>query len=105
MMAGFKVGDWVVYEKQKHGTCPGRRAKVVHPSEHGETYSYIVEKFWIVAKDCGDGTLELLTRRGKRHQVAIGDCHLRLANWWERFWHRQRFPQPPQNPVHLQHSS
>ena len=39
-----------------------------------------------------DGTIELVTRRGKVHQVKADDPRLRPARLWERWMYRDRFP-------------
>lgn len=88
----FKPGDWVIYRKQKVSTSPGPRAKQTSPAPKGETYSYIVEKYWTVKDVLGEGQICLSTRRGKQHNVAQDDPHLRKANWWERWLFRARFP-------------
>lgn len=103
-MSRFRTGDLVVFCKTKQSARPGPRAKAVHPAEHGDTYSYLVDKFWVVARECDDGTLELLTRRGKKHHVAAGDPCLRHAHWWERLWYRSRFPSLAES-VEVQHSN
>ncbi len=87
----MKPGDWVVYTKPKYGVAPGPRAKEVSPNRHGEGYSYVVEKFWIVAESLSDGRLKLRTRRGKEHVVRADDSNLRRARWWERWYYRDRF--------------
>lgn len=92
----FRVGDKVIYLKEKHSTSPGPRAQDVSPAPKGETYSYLVEKYWIVQEVQDDGTIILLTRTGKQHAVQPDDLHLRHAKWWERWWHRRRFPELPQ---------
>ena len=38
---------------------PGPRAHHIHPAPFGETYQYIVEKYWTVRGRASDGTLEL----------------------------------------------
>jgi len=103
-MNGFKTGDQVVFCKTKQSARPGPRAKDVHPAEHGETYSYLVDKFWVVSRECEDGALELMTRRGKKHRVFVGDPGLRHAHWWERLWYRHRFPILTDG-VEVQHSN
>ena len=40
--------DLVVYSKQKHSVSPGPRAREVDAAARGETYSYTVDKFWII---------------------------------------------------------
>ena len=91
MSQNWKVGDWAIYRKQKRSESPGPRAENVHPDEHGEKYTYVVEKYWVVEQINEDGTLQLLTRRGKRHTVDVTDSRLRRPNWWERFVLSNRF--------------
>jgi hypothetical protein len=88
----LKPGDAVVYQISKVSTDPGPRAKDVHPAAFGETYSYIVDKYWTVAEIQANGNLVLVTRRGKRHVVSPSDPCLRSARWWERWIYRERFP-------------
>lgn len=90
-MKGMKPGDWVVYRKSKFGVAPGPRAKDVAPVQHGDGYSYLVEKFWVVSERLADGKLRLRTRRGKEHVVRSDDANLRAARWWERLLYRERF--------------
>ena len=87
----LKVGDWVIYRKQKRSEIPGPRAKAVHPDEHGDKYTYIVEKYWVVEEIHPDGQLQLVTKRGKRHVVDTADPRLRTPNWWERVILSNRF--------------
>lgn len=87
----FQAGDWVIYRKTKQSLHPGPRAQSVHAFEKGDGYSYVVEKFWIVAEIREDGALRLKTRRGKEHLVSPDDPQLRKANWWERWRYRSRF--------------
>ena len=86
-----KVGDWVIYRKQKTSTSPGPRAEAVLPASKGETYSYFVEKYWIVKEVLEDGRIVLRTRRGKEHVVEPGDQNLRHARFWERWLLGARF--------------
>ena len=90
MLNNLKSGDWVIYRKQKVSSSPGPRAQSTVPAAKGESYNYIVEKFWVVCA-VADGMAELITRRGKRHQVALDDHRLRRARWWERLIHGSRF--------------
>ena len=92
MAQNFRPGDPVIYRATKHSAHPGPRAQAVSAETNGEGYSYVVDKFWVVAETHPDGQLVLRTRRGKTHQLAADDPRLRLANWWERFWFRNRFP-------------
>jgi hypothetical protein len=86
----FKPGDLVIYVKGKHSSSPGPRAKHVWPAPAGETYTYTVDKLWVVARE-EDGKLILRTRRGKEHLVAQDDPHLRKPSVWERVRYRGRF--------------
>jgi hypothetical protein len=88
---GFQTGDWVVYRKTKHSPLPGPRADNVMPAQHGDDYTYTVDKYWVVEGVNNDGTLRLRTRRGKRHSIRTSDPSLRKARWWERFLYRSRF--------------
>lgn len=94
----YRTGDRVVYTASKHSTHPGRRAEAVSPERNGEGYSYAVKKFWRVAGVHADGTLTLVTRRGKQRVLPASDPQLRLAHWWENFFFRSRFPQLPASP-------
>ncbi len=91
MANGFRPGDQVIYRKTKFSRRPGPRASNVRPSSNGDSYTYIVDKFWIVQSVSDEGTLTLRTRTGKTHTVAVGDPLLRRANFWERWRHRDRF--------------
>jgi len=89
----YKSGDPVVYVVSKHSDHPGPRAESVQPEPNGEGYSYAVKKYWrIVEVDRQQGTVSVMTRRGKARQIRIGDPQLRLASWWERLLLSSRFP-------------
>lgn len=87
----FRKGDPVIFTKTKFSAHPGPRAEHIDPSSHGETYSYLVKKFWTVI-ECGDDHLVVQTRRGKRHRLNINDPALRTPNLWEQLRYRERFP-------------
>lgn len=89
----YSPGDPVIYRVTKHSAHPGPRAKEIWPSAHGENYTYVVDKFWIVAEIRDDGKLLLNTRRGKRHVVDSNDPLLRHPHWWEWVRYRNLFPQ------------
>jgi hypothetical protein len=76
---------------QKHSTSPGPRAKEVAAAPRGETYSYVVDKFWVVKQLLDDNQVLLITRTGKQHTVSMADPSLRPASWWERWMFRDRF--------------
>ena len=91
MTRQFKPGDFVVYSKQKVSKSPGPRASEVSPAAKGDTYAYVVDKYWIVSAINDDGTLTLRTRRGKEHVIPPDDPLLRHLTWWERLWHSGRY--------------
>jgi len=87
----WQPGDWAVYRKSKRSTNPGRRACRVKANSKGETYAYIVEKFWVVERVLPNGNLVLRTARGKTHQIDPEDPNLirpsllARIRWGERF--------------------
>lgn len=87
----FKPGDWVIFRKTKSTPHPGKRAENVVPAKGGDSYTYTVDKFWVVQDVRPDGTLLLRTRRGKLHTIPANDLSLRGANWWDRLRYRSRF--------------
>lgn len=89
----YRPGDRVIYTATKHSAHPGRRAQAVQPEQHGEGYWYDVKKYWVVAQVRPDGSLTVVTRRGKERAVAASDPRLRPARWWESIFLRSRFPQ------------
>ena len=86
------IGDWVIYRLTKYSTHPGPRAKGVRPQPAGDDYSYVVDKFWVVADVEEDGRLRLRTRKGKERVVDAKDRNLRSPRLWERVIYRSRFP-------------
>jgi hypothetical protein len=87
----FKRGDWVVVRRRKYSTHPGRRARDIEAAERGDYYSYVVDKFWVVADVLSNGHLLLTTRRGKRHTIDANDPELRRATFWDVIRYRARF--------------
>ena len=87
----LKHGDWVIYRKQKSSTSPGARATDVHPASRGDTYHYLVDKFWIVEEVIDGKQILLRTRRGKQNTIDANDPRLRRPRWWERLLYRNRF--------------
>lgn len=96
----YRVGDWVVYHKTKVSTSPGPRARCVVASQHGDDYSYVVNKFWVVAEVRANGMLVLVTKRGKQRIVNDHDPNLRRAKWWERFWFVDRYRAVQRTPTY-----
>jgi hypothetical protein len=95
------VGDPIVYCIQKVSSHPGRRARAIDPAPCGETYSYLVDKFWTVETVLDDGRIVAVTRTRKHHCLSPADPHLRKAGWVERLRHWSRFPQlnPPASAI------
>lgn len=87
----YSIGDWVIYRKSKMSPQPGPRAAQIAPSASGETYAYVVDKFWVVVDTGENGDLVLQTRRGKRHELSAEDPGLRHANWLDRLRYSRRF--------------
>jgi hypothetical protein len=92
----LQVGDWVIYRKSKQSAAPGPRAQQVSPSPKGETYNYVVDKFWIVTELMDGSHVKLKTRRGKEHIVPLDDRNLRLLTFWQRWLYRRRFQEVEQ---------
>ena len=91
MHENWKSGDWAVYRKSKCGANPGRRASQVIASSKGETYGYVVDKFWVVDEVLSDGRLRLITARGKVHMIDADDPNLRRPGMLQKFLWRERF--------------
>ena len=91
----YRPGDRVIYRLRKHSTSPGPRAHQIHAAVHGDCYDYFVDKQWLIARLFEDGKALIVTRRGKRRIVDLGDPHLRHAKWWERILYHGRFPRLP----------
>lgn len=87
-----KPGDPIIFRASKHGTRPGPRAEDIHPTAHGDDYSYQVDKFWVVQEAQEDGNLVLRTRRGKTRTVHVESPQLRKPSLLERWLYRDRFP-------------
>ena len=65
----YQVGDRVVFAVSKRSTRPGPRAKGIVPAAQGDSYSYTVDKFWMVVS-VEDDELTLVTRTGKEHRIS-----------------------------------
>jgi|ERR1700677_3374023 len=86
------VGDRIVYRKTKFSPLPGARAHHITASNKGENYTYLVDKYWVVADVLEDGRLVAKTRRGKLNFVRPDDPNLRKARLIESLIHRGLFP-------------
>ncbi len=91
----LKAGDRVVFTMSKRSVSPGPRARQVTPGTKGDQYSYVVDKYWTVNAVHDDGTVTLVTRRGKEHRIPLDTPSLRPANLWERLVYAGRFPSHP----------
>ncbi|MEM1070348.1 MAG: hypothetical protein AAGI63_15705 [Planctomycetota bacterium] len=87
----WSPGDWAVYRKSKRSTTPGPRAANVVATEKGETYTYVVDKFWVVESVLPDDQVQLRTKRGKTHVISLEDPNLRRPSWIQRLLWRDRF--------------
>ena len=90
-MVQFRVGDKIIYHKPKSSCRPGLRAKQVYPLEHGEAYHYVVDKYWKVDKVNEDGTLEVVTRTGKKNTLQASDPNISKAHLFHHLLYRERF--------------
>jgi len=88
---GWKPGDWVIYRLSKHGVAPGPRAHHVSACRKGESYNYIVDKFWVIEAIGSGGELHVRTPGGKTRVLSSQDPNLRRARWWHRFLWGKRF--------------
>jgi hypothetical protein len=95
MKSEYSVGDHVVYHKPKSSVHPGPRAEDIHPAEHGDDYSYLVDKYWTVSAIIDDETIEVTTRRGKRHQLRVDDPNLEKAGGLKHVLSKSKFPGLP----------
>ena len=86
----LKIGDFVIFSKPKTSSHPSQRAKEIHPAQHGDTYSYVIEKFWKVVRVFDDDTIEIETRRGKRNRLNANTPLLRKVGLFGRLIFRNR---------------
>ena len=89
-MIQFRVGDKIVYHKPKSSFRPGPRARQVYPLEHGEDYHYVVDKFWKVIRVNDDGTLDVVTRTGKKHRLEATDPNITKVRLPQYILYRKR---------------
>ena len=91
MSRQLTAGDWVVYRKSKRSTSPGPRASHVVGSPKGESYTYTVDKFWVVEKVMPDGKLQMRTSKGKLNIIDRNDPNLKRASLFQRLFWKARF--------------
>ena len=89
--SSFEPGQWVIYRKSKRGSSPGPRATSVKANAKGETYSYTVDKFWVVDDVLPSGEVQVRTPGGKTHRISTDDPNLRRAGLIARMLWRHRF--------------
>ena len=87
----IKVGEFVVFSKLKTSSHPSPRAKAIHPAQHGEYYSYIIDKYWKVVQVFDDETIEVETRRGKRHRLNKNTPLVHKVGLMHQLFSRHRF--------------
>lgn len=92
LMSRFRPGDQVTYKMTKQSDHPTLRAVNVSPSEKGDDYAYVVEKYWVVRELTDHGTVIVQTRRGKTREIPVEDPRLKRASWWDKLIYRQKFP-------------
>ena len=88
----IEVGSQVVYRKTKHSRKPGPRAAAISPSRYGDSYSYFVDKYWVVVACNPPNEIVVQTRRGKQITLNADDPNLRPAGLLDRLFRRHRFP-------------
>jgi len=52
----------------------------------------VVDKFWTVSSVNSDGTVEVITRTGKKHILPVNDPNMRKADLFRHLLNRKRFP-------------
>lgn len=87
----LKIGDFIIVRKWKSSTHPSPRAKDIYPTQYGDTYYYGIEKYWKVVQVIDDHTIEIETRRGKRHRIETNDVRFRKAGFLDKLLHGKRF--------------
>ena len=91
MKPTWNPGDWAVYRKSKWSSVPGRRASSVKANQKGETYNYVVDKFWIVESVLPGNRLLMRTAGGKSHLIDSDDPNLRRPSFLQRLLRRERY--------------
>ena len=87
------IGDKVVYRMQKTSNLPGKRAYKITPSEHGEGYTYFVDKFWVVASSENETQVRVKTRTNKQRTLPARDPNLRKPTLLEILFYKEKFPE------------
>jgi hypothetical protein len=87
------VGDVVVYRKLKVSAHPSPRAYDIHPAGQGDSYQYLIDKYWTIEQVLRDGRVVVITRTNKHHWLSPSDPNLRKAGLIIRLRYRKRFPE------------
>ncbi len=90
-MREFKVGEKIIYHKPKSSFRPSPNARGVYPLQHGEAYHYVVDKFWTIDKINDDGTLDVVTRTGKKNRLVASDPNISKLRLHQILLYRSRF--------------
>lgn len=90
----LRPGAPILYRVQETSSCPSLDAVDVYPSEHGESYCYLEQKYWRVEEVLEDGSILALTPLMEHQYVRPNDPNLRRANLIERVRYAARFPSP-----------
>jgi hypothetical protein len=90
----LRPGAPIVYRMQETSSCPSPDAVDVYPSEHGESYDYLANKYWRVEEVLEDGSIVALTPFMEHQHLRRNDPNLRKANLIERLRYANRFPHP-----------
>lgn len=98
----WSPGDWAVYRKSKRSFSPGPRAYNIMAASKGDSYTYVVEKFWVVESVTSDNEIRLRTARGKTNRISLDDPNLRRPSWFQRIVWRARFRQVEATVDHTQ---
>lgn len=88
----IEPGSRVIYRKTKHSRDPGPRAQGISPARYGDSYSYCVDKLWMVVGTKSPNKVIVMTRRGKQMELDADDPNLRPARLLDRIRYWGRFP-------------
>ncbi|MCA9194055.1 MAG: hypothetical protein KDB03_19925 [Planctomycetales bacterium] len=91
MSRRLRVGEKVVFVRDKYATNPEPNAKNIIASRNGEGYFYHIVKYWRII-EIQDESVVVRTRHGRTRQLRANDPRLRRAYWWETLVYASRFP-------------
>lgn len=90
----LRAGAPIVYRVQETSTCPSPDAVSVYPSERGESYDYLANRYWRVEEVIEDDWIVALTPLMEHQYLRRNDPNLRKASLLERLRYAGRFPTP-----------